>query len=114
MRPPGGAYRARREHDGSRRSADHRWDALEKRERDPSAGFVQLTIARLSEAMIIARNMILGGDLQAMDRMIKLTGELGRYHGFAPPRRPAPPRNLARDAVGARRRAREIFLLAKA
>jgi len=28
------------------------------------------------------------GDLQAMDRMIKLTGELDRYHGFASSRLP--------------------------
>jgi len=62
---------------------------LEKRELDPPAGFVQLQIARLSEAMIVARTMMMEGDLQAMDRMIKLTGEL-RYHGLAPSRLPAP------------------------
>jgi len=63
---------------------------LEKRELDPPAGFVQLQIARLSEAMIVARTMMMEGDLQAMDRMIKLTGELDRYHGLAPSRLPAP------------------------
>ncbi|HEY3719397.1 MAG TPA: hypothetical protein VGL41_04575 [Roseiarcus sp.] len=63
---------------------------LEKRELDPPAGFVQLQIARLSEAMIVARTMMMEGDLQAMDRMIKLTGELDRYHGFASSRFPAP------------------------
>ena len=63
---------------------------LEKRELDPPAGFVQLQIARLSEAMIVARTMMMEGDLQAMDRMIKLTGELDRYHGFASSRLPAP------------------------
>ena len=47
-------------------------------------------IARLSEAMIVARTMMMEGDLQAMDRMIKLTGELDRYHGLAPSRLPAP------------------------
>ena len=62
---------------------------LEERELDPPAGFVQLQIARLSEAMIVARTMMMEGDLQAMDRMIKLTGEL-RYHGLAPSRLPAP------------------------
>ena len=63
---------------------------LEKRELDPPAGFVQLQIARLSEAMIVARTMMMEGDLQAMDRMIKLTGELDRYHGFAGARLPGP------------------------
>ena len=63
---------------------------LEKRELDPPAGFVQLQIARLSEAMIVARTMMMEGDLQAMDRMIELTRELDRYHGFAPPGLPLP------------------------
>jgi hypothetical protein len=34
--------------------------------------------------------MMIEGDLQAMDRMIKLTGELDRYHGYASSRFPAP------------------------
>jgi hypothetical protein len=55
---------------------------LASREIDPPAGFVQLQIARLSEAMIVARTMMMEGDLQAMDRLIRLTGELDRYHGF--------------------------------
>ena len=62
---------------------------LEKRELDPPVGFVQLQIARLSEAMIVARTMMMEGDLQAMDRMLELTGELDRYHGFASSRLPA-------------------------
>ena len=93
---------------------------LEKRQLDPPAGFVQLQIARLSEAMIVARTMMMEGDLQAMDRMIGLTRELDRYHGFARPRLPLPaetasPRNVAvaRDAGGAGRSGREIFLLAR-
>jgi hypothetical protein len=60
-------------------------EMLESREIDPPAGFVQLQIARLSEAMIVARTMMMEGDLHAMDRLIKLTGELDRYHGFATP-----------------------------
>ena len=63
---------------------------LEERELDPPAGFVQLQIARLSEAMIVARTMMMEGDLQAVDRMIELTRELDRYHGFARPRLPLP------------------------
>jgi anti-sigma factor RsiW len=64
-------------------------EMLASREVDPAAGFVQLQIARLSEAMIVARTMMMEGDLQAMDRWIRLTGELDRYHGFSPTRIPA-------------------------
>ena len=40
--------------------------------------------------MIVAHTMMMEGDLQAMDRLIRLTGELDRYHGFARPRLPLP------------------------
>ena len=75
-------------------------EMLASRESDPPAGFVQLQIARLSEAMIVARTMMMQGNLQAMDRLIKLTSELDRYHGFAPAQIPrareaAPPRLAA-------------------
>ena len=60
-------------------------EMLESREIDPPAGFVQLQIARLSEAMIVARTMMMEGDLHAMDRLIKLTRELDRYYGFVEP-----------------------------
>jgi len=50
-----------------------------------------LQIAQLSDAMIVARTMMMQGNLQAVDRMIKLTGELDRYRGFALARIPAPP-----------------------
>jgi hypothetical protein len=40
--------------------------------------------------MIVAGAMMMEGDLRSMDRMLELTGELDRYHGFAPSRLPAP------------------------
>jgi hypothetical protein len=61
----------------------------ESREIDPPAGFVQIQIARLSEAMIVE---------------IRLTDELARYHGFGePPRRfaAAAPGRAARRIAGA-------------
>ena len=64
-------------------------ETLASREIDPAAGFAKLQIGRLSEAMIVARSLMMEGDLQAMDRLIRLTGELDRYHGFAPSRIPA-------------------------
>ncbi|MGD0643113.1 MAG: hypothetical protein ABSC22_20425 [Roseiarcus sp.] len=57
-------------------------EMLASREVDPPAGFVQLQIARLSDAMVVAHTMMMEGDLHAMDRPIKLTGELDRYDGF--------------------------------
>ena len=75
-------------------------EMLASREIDPPAGFVQLQIARLSEAMIVARTMMMQGNLQAMDRFMRLTSELDRYHGFAATpipwaREAAPPRLAA-------------------
>ena len=77
-------------------------EMLARREVDPPAGFVQLQIARLSDAMSVAHTMMMEGDLQAMDRVVKIVGELDRYHGFgraeiaAPP--PAQPAALAAPA----------------
>ena len=75
-------------------------EMLASREIDPPAGFVQFQIARLSEAMIVARTMMMQGNLQAMDRWMRLTSELDRYHGFSPAQIPwareaAPPRLAA-------------------
>jgi len=49
-------------------------EMLEKREVDPPSGYVQLQIARVGEAMVVAHTMMLQGDLQALDRLIKLNG----------------------------------------
>jgi hypothetical protein len=49
-------------------------EMLASRETDPPAGFVQLQIGRLSQAMIVARTMMMEGDLRAMDRLIRLIG----------------------------------------
>jgi hypothetical protein len=96
-------------------------DMLDSREIDPPAGFVQIQIARLSEAMIVARTMMMEGDLQAMDRLIKLMRELDRYHGFgkAPislPPESSPPRRLAgprRQLTGPSEAETKIFLATK-
>jgi len=68
--------------------------------------FVQLQVARLGEAMVVAQ-----GDLQAMDpddRRLATTSAPAETAS-------SPPRNAAaaRNAIGARRDGREIFLLAK-
>jgi hypothetical protein len=76
---------------------------LESREIDPPAGFVQLQVARLSEAMIVTHTMMMEGDLQAVDRMIRLSRELDRYHGFGHAPIPTPPQPLRRLAAPAQR-----------
>jgi hypothetical protein len=57
-------------------------EALASREVDPTAGFAQLQIARLGDAMRIAHAKMMKGDLQALDRFVRLVAELDRYHGF--------------------------------
>jgi hypothetical protein len=57
-------------------------ETLKEREIDPPASFVRLQIARLNDAMMVAYTRMIEGDLQAMDRFVKLVGELDRYHGF--------------------------------
>ena len=53
-------------------------EMLAEQEVDPPAGFVRLQIARVGDATVVARAMMMEGDIQAMDRLIKLTDELDR------------------------------------
>jgi hypothetical protein len=80
-----------------------------------------LQIARLGDAMVVAHTMMMEGDLQAMDRLIKLTAELDRYHGFgrarieaapdaAPPPIAARPRELLLPKPAPEEAETEIFL----
>ena len=53
--------------------------------------------------MSVAHTMMMEGDLKAMDRVIKLAGELDRYHGFsrgeiASPPQAAPPPQISPPA----------------
>jgi transposase-like protein len=78
-------------------------EMLARREVDPPAGFVQLQIARLGDAMQVAHTMMMEGDLEAMDRVIRLAAELDRYHGYgraeiAAAPAPAPPPQIAAPA----------------
>ena len=75
-------------------------EMLASRDIDQPAGFVQLQIAWLSEAMIVARTMMMEGNLQAMDRWIALMSELDRYHGFAPAQIPTVPGRQRRVSPG--------------
>jgi hypothetical protein len=74
-------------------------ETLDKRESDPPAGFVQLQIARLNDAMMVAHTRMIEGDLRAIDRLVNLVRELDRYHGLrapaAPAQAPPAPRQIA-------------------
>jgi hypothetical protein len=81
-------------------------ETLAARAIDPPADYVKLQIARLSDAMMVAHVKMIDGDLQAIDRVVKLVGELDRYHGFggalvAPPPE-APPSTPLRIAAAPR------------
>ncbi len=66
-----------------RRAREIVQEMLERREVDPPAGFVQLQIGRLSDAMMVAHTAMMEGNLQALDRVLRIVGELDRYHGFS-------------------------------
>jgi hypothetical protein len=55
---------------------------LASREVDPPPGFLQTQIGRLNDAMMIAHSAMMSGNLQAVDRVVRLVNELNRYHGF--------------------------------
>jgi hypothetical protein len=46
--------------------------------------FIKLQIRRLSEAMLVSYSAMSLGDLNAVNKVIKVVRELERYHGFAP------------------------------
>ena len=57
-------------------------EALASREVDTPVGFIPLQIGRLGDAMRAAHAKMMAGDLQALDRVVTIVGELDRYHGF--------------------------------
>ena len=65
-----------------RRAREVVQEMLARREVDPPAGFVQLQIGRLSDAMMVAHAAMMEGNMQALDRVLRIVGELDRYHGF--------------------------------
>jgi hypothetical protein len=72
-------------------------EILDRRAPHAPAEYAALQVSRLHEAMIVAYAAMAGGNLNAVDRVVKITRELDRYHGFAaadlveePRRLPAP------------------------
>jgi hypothetical protein len=67
----------------ARRARELVQEMLERREVDPPAGFAHLQIGRLSDAMKVAYAAMMEGNMQALDRVLRIVGELDRRHGFA-------------------------------
>jgi hypothetical protein len=77
-----------------------------------------MQIERLNEAMLVAYGAMSGGNLQAVDRVVKITREFDRYHGFArslaaPAARPRPAAKRRGDAKRGRKRLKSLGGCAK-
>jgi hypothetical protein len=58
-------------------------EILARRAPQPPAEFLAVQISRLSEALLVSYGAMGGGNLEAVDRVVKIVRELDRYHGFA-------------------------------
>jgi DNA-binding CsgD family transcriptional regulator len=64
-------------------------DILTRRAPQPPAEFLAVQVSRLSEALLVSYSAMGGGNLEAVDRVVKIVRELDRYHGFAAISQPA-------------------------
>jgi hypothetical protein len=65
-------------------------DILAKRTPQPPAEYLALQVNRLNEAMIVSYAAMAGGNLKAVDRVVRIVSEMDRYHGFAASKAPPP------------------------
>ena len=65
------------------RRARERVSAILSRRPDSPAEFANLQMRRLSEAMLVASAAMSQGNLEAIDRVLKITREFDRYAGLA-------------------------------
>jgi hypothetical protein len=56
---------------------------LAARERLPIEDYAELQVRRLNEALLVSYGAMAGGNLRAVDRVVKIVHELDRYHGVA-------------------------------
>ena len=66
-------------------------ETLARHQPEPPAEFVALQLSRLREALLVSYNAMGGGNLGAVDRVVKIVREMDRYHGFAPREMRLPP-----------------------
>ncbi len=64
-------------------------EILARRAPQPPAAFLAVQVSRLSEALLVSYSAMGGGNLEAVDRVVKIVRELDRYHGFAANAQPA-------------------------
>ncbi len=57
-------------------------EILARRMPEAPAEFLALQVGRLNEALLVAYGAMSGGNLRAVDRVVKIVRELDRYHGF--------------------------------
>ncbi len=67
-----------------RRMREMAAEIFARRPIDQPAIFLHAQIRRLSEAMLVSYSAMSGGNLKAVDRVVKVARELERLHGFAP------------------------------
>src|SRR5271156_563881 len=59
-------------------------DILARRGPLAPAEFLAAQVSRLNEALLVSYSAMSGGNLQAVDRVVRIVRELDRYHGFSP------------------------------
>src|SRR5271165_3343003 len=59
-------------------------DILVRRAPPAPSEYLALQVSRLNEAMMVAYGSMAGGNLTAVDRVVRLVKEMDRYHGFFP------------------------------
>ena len=59
-------------------------DILARRGPPAPSEYLALQVSRLNEAMMVAYGSMAGGNLPAVDRVVRLVKEMDRYHGFFP------------------------------
>jgi hypothetical protein len=69
-------------------------EILARRAPSPPAEYLALQVNRLNEAMIVAYGSMAGGNLKAVDRVVRIVSEMDRYHGLFPRRAPGSPCRL--------------------
>jgi hypothetical protein len=61
-------------------------EILATRATSPPAEYLALQVNRLNEAMIVAYGSMAGGSLKAVAQVVRIVGEMDRYHGLFPRR----------------------------
>jgi hypothetical protein len=61
-------------------------EILPRRAPSPLAEYLALQVNPLNEAMTVAYGSMDGGNLKAVDRVVRIVSEMDRYYGFFPRR----------------------------